>query len=68
MAGRLRRGAGDPRLRADGALKNASASSFYKVMNLISSLKMPSNAGDFRLMDREVVAAVRELSERTRFG
>jgi len=36
-------------------------------MNKLSSVKIPPNTGDFRLMDRIVVDAVKQLPERTRF-
>jgi glycosyltransferase involved in cell wall biosynthesis len=36
-------------------------------MSRISSVSIPRNAGDFRLMDRQVVEAVKQLPERTRF-
>ncbi|MDI1246492.1 MAG: glycosyltransferase family 2 protein [Rhodoferax sp.] len=40
---------------------------FYKFVNLGSRVKIPANAGDFRLMDRQVVEALKRLSERNRF-
>ena len=40
---------------------------FYKLVNWGSKVKIPPNAGDFRLMDRAVVAALRSLPERNRF-
>jgi len=40
---------------------------FYLLMELGTSINIPRNAGDFRLMDRRVVAALRQLSERDRF-
>jgi glycosyltransferase involved in cell wall biosynthesis len=36
-------------------------------MNRLSTVKVPPNTGDFRLMDRQVVEAVKQFSERTRF-
>jgi glycosyltransferase involved in cell wall biosynthesis len=47
--------------------KNATAGGFYALQNSVSSLKIPANAGDFRLMDRSVVAALAQLKERNRF-
>ena len=40
---------------------------FYWLFALASRTKLPPEAGDFRLMDRRVVAAIRQLPERTRF-
>lgn len=52
---------------ADAWLKRKSASLFYTVHNAISTVAIPDNVGDFRLMDRVVVEAVRRLPERQRF-
>jgi glycosyltransferase involved in cell wall biosynthesis len=40
---------------------------FYKLMRTSNGLKVPENAGDFRLMDRVVVDALLRLPERNRF-
>jgi len=40
---------------------------FYKLVNLGNRVKIPANAGDFRLMDRQVVDALKRLPERNRF-
>ena len=40
---------------------------FYKLVNLGNRVKIPANAGDFRLMDRKVVEALKSLPERNRF-
>ncbi len=45
----------------------AFTSVFYKLINWRSRVKIPANAGDFRLMDRQVVQALQELPERNRF-
>lgn len=51
----------------DSWFKRKSAEWFYRAMNKVSTVKLPPNTGDFRLMDRVVVDAVRQLPERTRF-
>jgi glycosyltransferase involved in cell wall biosynthesis len=52
---------------ADGRLQKLSATSFYRFHNRISNIKVPMDVGDFRLMDRRVVLALRELPESHRF-
>jgi glycosyltransferase involved in cell wall biosynthesis len=51
----------------DSALKRLSAAWFYRVHNAISEIEVPANVGDFRLMDRRVVEALRRLPERRRY-
>lgn len=51
----------------DTAAKRVTAEGFYRLFNRISGVKIPENTGDFRLMDRRVVEAVRSLPERSRF-
>lgn len=51
----------------DSFIKRVTALGFYRVMNKMSTVKIPQNTGDFRLMDRAVVEAVKLLQERTRF-
>ncbi len=53
--------------RADGLLKAFSARLFYSAFNRMSATPIPHNVGDFRLIDRRVVAAIRLLPERGRF-
>ncbi|MBO1349766.1 MAG: glycosyltransferase family 2 protein [Hormoscilla sp. GUM202] len=48
-------------------LKRLTAGSFYKVIGLMSQVSIPANTGDFRLLDRRVVDALKQLPERTRF-
>lgn len=40
---------------------------FYTLVNHNNRVKIPPNAGDFRLMDRAVVEAIKTLPERNRF-
>lgn len=51
----------------DGRLQKLSATSFYRFHNRISNVKVPMDVGDFRLMDRRVVQALRALPESHRF-
>jgi glycosyltransferase involved in cell wall biosynthesis len=53
--------------RGESALKRIGTRMFYALMRVGSSIEIPPNAGDFRLLDRCVVEAVCSLPERTRF-
>lgn len=48
-------------------LKKSTARAFYRLMNFISDVDMPRNTGDFRLMNRRSVEALKNLKERHRF-
>lgn len=48
-------------------IKRFTSRMFYKVLDYISETKMPRDTGDFRLMDRCVVDALKKLPERTRY-
>lgn len=48
-------------------LKKVSALLFYRIYNKISTVKIPENVGDFRLLDRCVVDALLDLPESCRF-
>ena len=52
---------------SDTAMKRTTAQLFYRIFNRVSDLDIPESAGDFRLMDREVVEALKRLPERNRF-
>jgi glycosyltransferase involved in cell wall biosynthesis len=53
--------------RADSFAKRLTAFLFYKLHNSIAEPAIPENVGDFRLMDRKVVDAIKQLPERRRF-
>lgn len=55
------------RTRRDTAFKRATAWSFYWVLDRLASIDIPRNVGDFRLMDRRVVAEVARYREHDRF-
>jgi polyisoprenyl-phosphate glycosyltransferase len=40
---------------------------FYRMMGLMSEVKIPPDAGDFRLLDKEVVNAINQCHENSRF-
>lgn len=47
--------------------KLLTASLFYRLLRRITDVNIPVDAGDFRLMDRRVVLAMRKLREKHRF-
>ncbi|SEM90526.1 Glycosyltransferase involved in cell wall bisynthesis [Loktanella fryxellensis] len=53
---------------SDTWAKRTSAAAFYRVFNALSDHPMPSNVGDFRLLDRQVVDVLRSMGERTRLN
>ena len=54
--------------RADESLaKRLGTALFYALVNRDAAVQIPVDAGDFRLMDRRVVDALKSLPERNRF-
>ncbi|MFS8831547.1 glycosyltransferase family 2 protein, partial [Synechococcus sp. R8-2] len=53
--------------RGESWLKRFTANGFYWLIDQLSQVRIPRNTGDFRLLDRQVVEAVKQLRERTRF-
>lgn len=52
----------------DTFMKRFTAGGFYRFFNLLSSgTRLPENVGDFRLIDRSVIEAIKQLPERNRF-
>lgn len=47
--------------------KLTTAKLFYRLIHRITSINIPLDTGDFRLMDRRVVNALRGMNERNRF-
>ena len=54
--------------KSDSWLKRKTASLFYRIFNTLAERPIPSNVGDFRLLDNEVVIVIRKLGERARFN
>ena len=57
------------RVARDGEtlLKRATAGMFYRVIQAVSRVKIPTDTGDFRLLSRRAVDALRSLKEQHRF-
>lgn len=53
--------------RRDRLAKRVTAHVFYRVLGAISTIEIPWDTGDFRLMDRKVVDALARMPEKTRF-
>lgn len=51
----------------DSWVKRSTARAFYRMMEDITDVNIPSNCGDYRLMDRTVVNAILAFPERNRF-
>ncbi|MDZ8106402.1 MAG: glycosyltransferase family 2 protein [Nostoc sp. DedQUE12a] len=48
-------------------IKRFTASAFYQTIGKLSHTSIPPNTGDFRLLDRRVVNALKQMPERNRF-
>lgn len=51
----------------EGWLKRGSAHLFYRLLNRLSAIEIPPDTGDFRLLSRAAVEALRRMPERRRF-
>lgn len=51
----------------DSLLKRVAAFTFYSVWNKLSTVKIPENVGDFRIIDRKVLEVFLAMPERERF-
>lgn len=53
--------------RKDSIPKRLFAFLYYRILSAVSAVEIPRDTGDFRLMDRKVVEALRRLPEKKRF-
>jgi dolichol-phosphate mannosyltransferase len=51
----------------ESRFKRATAHLFYRLLDSISSVGIPADVGDFRLIDRKVLDALRQMPEQDRF-
>jgi dolichol-phosphate mannosyltransferase len=51
----------------EGLFKRGTAALFYRLLSGLAGVDIPRNTGDFRLLDRRVVEALRSFPERNRF-
>lgn len=52
---------------SDSILKRLTAAAFYRIYNAMAERPIPRDAGDFRLLSREVVDVLNRFPERARF-
>jgi glycosyltransferase involved in cell wall biosynthesis len=51
----------------ENAFKRWTAHAFYRLLGRLASVEIPSEVGDFRLIDRRVLEAFRQMPEQDRF-
>src|SRR5947209_9873199 len=51
----------------ESRFKRATAHLFYRMLSRMSSVGIPADVGDFRLIDRKVLDALRQMPEQDRF-
>jgi polyisoprenyl-phosphate glycosyltransferase len=55
------------RSRKDTMFKKFTADMFYRLLEKVSSIKIPRNTGDFRLIDNKVLRTINSMPEHDRF-
>ena len=55
------------RRKGETLFKKVTAKAFYRGVNAMTDVDIPVDAGDFRLLDRKVVDALKTLPERNRY-
>ena len=53
--------------KGEGIFKKGTAFLFYRILRLLTTTQVPTDTGDFRLLDRAVVDALKDIGERNRF-
>jgi polyisoprenyl-phosphate glycosyltransferase len=51
----------------EGWLRRTASRTYYRVMGWMTTVEIPPNAGDFRLIDRKIVNVISQMPERHRF-
>ena len=51
----------------ESLVKKWTASFFYKLLNKITSIEIPVDTGDFRIINRKVVDALKQMAEKQRY-
>ena len=53
--------------KGETPFKLITAKMFYKTLNKLSTVEIPKDTGDFRLVDREVIEVIKQLPEHNKF-
>lgn len=53
--------------KGEGILKKVTAKLFYRLLRKMTSVKIPVDTGDFRIMDRKVVDVLKQMPEQHKF-
>jgi dolichol-phosphate mannosyltransferase len=53
--------------KGESWLKKFTAKMFYRILKSITSVNIPVDTGDFRIMDRKIVDALKEMPEQQKF-
>ncbi|MBT7944184.1 MAG: glycosyltransferase [Alphaproteobacteria bacterium] len=53
------------RSRKENIIMNATRSIFYRIINWLSEIDVPLNAGDFRLIDRKILDLLAQVNDRS---
>lgn len=53
---------------SDSFMKRISSGLYYKIFNALADRPIPTDVGDFRLIDRQVIDIINSLSEKSRFN
>ena len=51
----------------EGFFRRSASRAYYRFMRFMTSVEIPANAGDFRLIDRKIVDVINQMPERHRF-
>ncbi len=53
--------------RSDSFFKKIATKMYYKIIDKFSSVEIPNNVGDFRLIDKKVLLALLKMKERSKY-
>ena len=51
----------------EGFLRRTASRAYYRMMRMMTSVEIPPNAGDYRLIDRKIIDVIAKMPERHRF-